>query len=46
MQKLALPFALTLVLAACGGNNEPAKPAAPEPAKPAAPATPPPATPA
>ncbi|MCQ4165604.1 class I SAM-dependent methyltransferase [Tahibacter harae] len=45
MQKLALPFALTLVLAACGGNNEPAKPAAPEPAKPAAPAAAP-ATPA
>jgi predicted methyltransferase len=39
MQKLALPFALALVLAACGGGQEPAKPAAaPEPAKPAAPA--------
>lgn len=37
MQKLALPFALALVLAACGGgNSEPAKPAAaPEAAKPA-----------
>jgi predicted methyltransferase len=45
MQKLALPFALALVLAACGGNNEPAKPAA-APAAPApapAPAAPPPA---
>lgn len=46
MKKLALPFALTVVLAACGGNPEPQKPAAtPEPAKPAAPAaapTPPP----
>jgi predicted methyltransferase len=39
MQKLALPFALALVLAACGGSQEPAKPApTPEPAKPAAPA--------
>lgn len=39
MQKLALPFALALVLAACGGSQEPAKPAAtPEPAKTAAPA--------
>jgi len=39
MQKLALPFALALVLAACGGGQEPAKPVAtPEPAKPAAPA--------
>lgn len=49
MQKLALPFALTLVLAACSGGQEPAKPAAPpEAPKPAAPAvapaqTPPPA---
>ncbi len=40
MQKLALPFALALVLAACGGGQEPAKPVAtPEPAKPAAPVT-------
>ena len=51
MQKLALPFALALVLAACGGNSEPAKPAAaPEAAKPApaaaAPAAPVAATPA
>ena len=39
MQKLALPFALALVLAACGGGQEPAKPvAAPAPAKPAEPA--------
>lgn len=39
MQKLVLPFALALALAACGGNPEPPKPAAaPEPAKPAAPA--------
>lgn len=38
MQKLALPFALALVLAACGGSQEPAKPVTPEPAKPAAPA--------
>jgi predicted methyltransferase len=38
MRKLALPFALALVLAACGGGQEPAKPtAAPEAAKPAAP---------
>ncbi|HSX62658.1 MAG TPA: methyltransferase [Tahibacter sp.] len=48
MQKLALPFALAVVLAACGGSQEPAKPAAaPEAAKPATPATvpaPPPAT--
>ncbi|HVH33741.1 MAG TPA: methyltransferase [Tahibacter sp.] len=37
MQKLALPFALALVLAACGGNPEPPKPAAaPEAPKPAA----------
>ncbi|GMV28073.1 MAG: hypothetical protein AMXMBFR59_01980 [Rhodanobacteraceae bacterium] len=49
MQKLALPFALTLVLAACSGGQEPAKPAAPpEAPKPSAPAaapapTPPPA---
>jgi predicted methyltransferase len=41
MQKLALPFALALVLAACGGNPEPAKPAAaPEAPKAAAPAQP------
>lgn len=42
MQKLALPFALALVLAACGGNPEPPKPAAaPEAPKPAAPTPPP-----
>jgi predicted methyltransferase len=47
MQKLALPFALALVLAACGGGQEPAKPAAaPEAPKPAAPvAAPAPTTP-
>ncbi len=39
MQKLALPFALALVLAACGGGQEPAKPVAtPAPVKPAPPA--------
>lgn len=44
MQKLALPFALALVLAACGGNPEPPKPAAapeaPKAAEPAPPAQP------